>query len=317
MKIIDFTEKWIPQAMELAIENYREEQSIVSALPDSPVIPPLDYLAQNGLTAAAVEGDTLLGYLGAFGPWEPVFCTGSVRGVFSPLHAHAAVKENRVRIYQKLYQAAGEKWVNAGAGSHAVTLYRHDRAASEAFFDYGFGARCLDLIRYTDPSDCAESSDCRYFELPTHRHTELRPLRESLSAHLAQSPCFMVESPDNIDSWIKMKESSPPRIFAAEADGRIIAYIEVKDEGENFAVSASGIMNICGAYCVPDYRGRNVAKNLLFHLSSVLRAEGTERIGVDCESFNPTALNFWKKHFDIYTHSLVRRIDDNAVGKSD
>jgi len=33
-------------------------------------------------------------------------------------------------------------------------------------------------------------------------------------------------------------------------------------------------------------------------------------LGVDFESFNPTASNFWLKYFTEYTHSVVRRIDD-------
>jgi hypothetical protein len=33
-------------------------------------------------------------------------------------------------------------------------------------------------------------------------------------------------------------------------------------------------------------------------------------LGVDFESFNPTASDFWLKYFTEYTHSVVRRIDD-------
>jgi len=34
---------------------------------------------------------------------------------------------------------------------------------------------------------------------------------------------------------------------------------------------------------------------------------------VDFESFNPTAWGFWCKHFASYTHSVVRRVDENIV----
>lgn len=46
-------------------------------------------MTQRGLAVAAVEDGLLLGYLGAYGPWQPVFCTPDVSGMFSPLHAHA------------------------------------------------------------------------------------------------------------------------------------------------------------------------------------------------------------------------------------
>lgn len=313
MKIIDFTKEMIPAAYRMAMENYAEERKAVPILPEKTMLPPFDELAENGFGAAAVDGDTLLGFLGAYGPWEPVFCTQNVCGVFSPLHAHGAVKENRARIYQRMYQAAAEKWVKAGAVSHAVTLYAHDTAANEAFFTYGFGLRCIDLIRSADSFDCVKSDNCACCELSPDRQSELRVMRNALSDHLAQSPCFMKDSPENTESWIVGREENPPRTFAAEVGGNIAAYIEMKSEGENFAAYSPDMLNICGAYCLPEFRGNGLMQSLLNHALSVLRAEGYERLGVDCESFNPTALNFWTKHFEVYTHSVVRRIDENAV----
>ncbi len=315
IKIVDFTEELLPAARRLAMENYAEECEVVPALAcQNTALPPFfDELAKNGLGAAAVDGDDLLGFLGAYGPWEPVFCTQNVRGVFSPLHAHAAVRDNRVRIYQRMYQAAAEKWVGAGAASHAVTLYAHDTAANEAFFMYGFGVRCLDLIRTVEKINHPTAENCVCFELPADRQCELRAMRHSLSDHLAQSPCFMKDLPGDIEGWIGKKEKNPPRTFAAQVGGVIAAYIEMKPEGENFACCVPDMLNICGAYCQPEFRGKGIMQTLLDYALSALRAEGYNRLGVDCESFNPTALNFWRKHFEVYTHSVVRRIDENAV----
>ncbi len=313
MKIIDFTEEWIQSASLLAMENYEEERKNTFSLPGSVIIPRLDSLAHSGLGVAAVDGEKLLGFLGAYGPFEPVFCTQAVRGVFSPLHAHGSVKHNRIKIYQHMYQAAAEKWTDAGATSHAVTLYSHDSDANKAFFLYGFGMRCMDLIRLTAKPVCEKAQDCTFYELPLSRHCEIHDLRKALSDHLSQSPCFMADTPEAFESWLHSRELDPPRVFAAEKNGHIAAYIEVKAEGENFAVSEPGTLNICGAYCVPHHRSENVVQSLLDYLVSVLKTEGVLRLGVDCESFNPTALYFWTKYFDVYSHSLVRRIDENAV----
>jgi hypothetical protein len=46
---------------------------------------------------------------------------------------------------------------------------------------------------------------------------------------------------------------------------------------------------------------------------TTLSQEGYQLLGVDCESFNPTARGFWLKYFAEYTHSMVRRIDEKAV----
>jgi len=315
MEILSFTEKWLPQAALLAYENYLEECDLVPALPREAAVPDLRYFAQNGLGAAAVEGETLLGFLCGTDPWTPAFCTPSAVGIYSPAHAHGTVKENRLQLYRRLYQAAAEKWVKAGASSHAITLYAHDDWAREAFYFYGFGLRCMDLVRKTEDIPAAALKGVHFSELPLSRHEELLPLRIALSEHLSQSPSFMKSSDKQLKSWLAARQNDPPRVFTAELDGRLIAYMEVCDEGEHFASFSPGMQNICGAYCLPEHRGSGTATALLSFLTAALKEEGNPFLGVDCESFNPTALGFWSKHFTAYTHSVVRRIDENALEK--
>jgi len=144
---------FLEEAKTLLYENFNEARLTHGILPEDVRLPSVEVLFTNGLGAAAVENGKLIGFLSGFGPWGPVFCTKDTMGVYSPLHAHAAVKENRKRIYQRLYQFAAEKWVRAGAGSHTITLYDPDDDAREAFFEYGFGKRCVDLIRTTGISE--------------------------------------------------------------------------------------------------------------------------------------------------------------------
>jgi GNAT superfamily N-acetyltransferase len=72
------------------------------------------------------------------------------------------------------------------------------------------------------------------------------------------------------------------------------------------------MMHICGVYAVPEARGTGLYANLLRYVEGVLAGEGYARLGVDYESFNPTALYFYPKHFAVYTNSLVRRIDERG-----
>ena len=152
---------------------------------------------------------------------------------------------------------------------------------------------------------------CR--ELAREEQPRLTPLRRALAAHLEHSPCFMQQNPELLEHWLRAKEEADTRVFAAECDGRIIAYMEAGQEGENHVSCTPGTMNICGAYCLPEYRGTGAAQSVLSQMISTFRSEGYIRLGVDCESFNPTALGFWRKYFDVYTHSVVRRIDENIL----
>ena len=312
MEIFELSLEMAEEAMRLLEENYEEAKRMHGILPEDVCIPSDPRLFQNGLGAAAFENGKMVGFLSGYGPWGPVFCTKDTKGVYSPLHAHAAVMENRKRIYQRLYQAAAEKWVRAGAGCHTISLYDPDDAAREAFFEYGFGKRCADLICATeDKGIFPENAEC--FILPKECGREIRPLRAALAAHLEKSPCFMKSDAREKEAWILKREKEPPRTFIARVNGRIAAYMEVTDDGENFITGHPAMKNICGAYCLEEFRGKNVAASLLGFVLKTLKSEKVPLLGVDCESINPTAIHFWKKHFSPYTQSLVRRIDEKAI----
>lgn len=312
MQILDFTKEWLPQAQRLAEENYAEARAAVPVLPES-ALPPLDHFAENGMGAAAVENGVLLGFLGGFLPFRPVYCTPDTAGVWSPLHAHGVQKENREKIWQRLYQAAGEKWAKAGAASHSITLYTQDLDAQKALYFYGFGARCTDLMRPLTEIPAQDHPGIRFAELSAENAALLRPLRHALVDHLGKSPCFMKHDETGTTGFLDRREADPPRMCAAFCGDLPIAYMELDDEGENFASCVPGTGNICGAYCLPEYRGQGIAQALLNAVIRTLRQEDYTRLGVDCETINPTAVHFWRKHFTPYTTSVVRRIDENAV----
>ena len=99
-------------------------------------------------------------------------------------------------------------------------------------------------------------------------------------------------------------------MFVALHNGLPIAFIEVKDDGEHFATRESSMQNICGAFCLPAYRGKGIMQGLLNHVIAQLKADS---LGVDFESFNLSASGFWLKHFTAYTYNVTRRIDECAL----
>lgn len=314
MIIVNFEKQHTGAAKALALDNYLEERSHVPELPDAPEIPDLDWFAEKGLGVAAMEGDRLVGYLCWVGPFENAFNSG-VRGTYVPLHAHGAITQGRDRIYQRLYQAAAEKWVSQGALSHSVTLYTHDSLAVQAFFGYGFGLRCIDAIRPVSPvpGTPPEGITCRI--LPKSQVGSIRQLRRLLSAHLMQSPCLIPDSPENIERWIDIAENRDSRVFVAEDGNEAVAFIEVKADGENFITGTLAMENICGAFCLPQYRGTGLFAGLLNTVVSELDRGNIPLLGVDYESFNPTASGLWRKYFTPYTYSVVRRIDGIPLEK--
>jgi len=310
MKITDFTANHIEQATVLAKQNYAEARGFVPALPRVDALPDLSEFAENNMGIAAFEGDKMTGFLCAY-VFDNAFGITDVRGVWSPIHANAAAGDKN-RIYQRLYQSAAEKWAAAGVLSHAVTLYAHEQTAIQALFNYGFGLRCVDAIKRIETTGRNSIEAFEFSELPREEAGGITALLNASRAHMGKSPCFMSVPPASEAEVVDFVVRQGARIFIARHQKTIIAFLQIVASGENFVCDASDMMNICGAYLLPEYRGKGVFDGLLGYAEAILAQDGYRRIGVDFESFNPTALGFWLKHFTAYTRSVVRRIAENV-----
>jgi GNAT superfamily N-acetyltransferase len=315
MTIINFTSAHIEQARIIALQNYNAEREHIPALPPIEYVPDLTSFAENNLGVAAFDGDSMLGFLCSVSPFRNAFRSTDAIGVFSPMGANGAVGANRANIYARMYQAAGEKWVNAGATSHAVCLYAHDKAAQEQFFRYGFGLRCVDAIRDMDEIPAQPCAEYQFLELPQEEYIFAFPLELMLGKYQCESPFFMNRKQNTLKSFTDSYMKCCSRFFAAKHDKEICAYLKILHDGETFIASTDDYIHIEGAYCLPEHRGKGVYQNLLNYTITILKAEGHTRLGVDFESINLAAWGFWLKYLDAYTHSVVRRIDEHVVIK--
>ncbi len=314
--ITDFTRVHIEKAQALAWENYQEEMRFVPTLPSIERLPDLQAYADNGLGVAAFEGERILGFLLSVPPFQNAFGSTSATGVFSPLGANGAVKEDRSKVYARMYQAAGEKWAKAGASSHAVCLYAHDQQAQEQLFRYGFGLRCVDAIRAMEEIDEIDVFPCagyHFHELAPNEFPKILPLRHKLDGHMAESPVFMPRKQEDQESFLKEAKESRAIYFAAKENDQIVAYIGAALDGETFVCDTPGYLHVNSAYCMPEHRGKGLHQKLLGLLIQKLKGNGYTHLGVDFESINPNAYAFWLKYFQAYGYSVVRRIDEAAV----
>ena len=315
MKILDFSPAHIEQAMQIAKRDYDTERGFVPDLPPISQVPDLARYAENGFGVAAFEGETMVGFLCSTKPFPNCFGSTDAVGVFSPMGANGAVSKNRAEIYALMVQTAGEKWARAGAASHGVCLYAHDTQAQQRFFRYGYGLRCIDAIRGMDEIEAPPCSGYDFAEVKTEELLEILPLDHLLDAHMAASPTFILRPSDTPESFLKKAEHYKSIYFAARQNGKIIAYLRAELDGETFVCNTPGYLHVKGAFCLPEHRGKGLNKTLLAMLIHTLKDRGYTRLGVDFESINPTAYGFWPKYFSVYTHSVVRRIDEHAVNR--
>ncbi|MCL1805849.1 MAG: GNAT family N-acetyltransferase [Clostridiales bacterium] len=313
MRIVDFTAAHIEQAMRIAKLNYDEERGFAPALPPIGAVPDLAPYAGNSLGVAAFENGQMLGFLCCVSPFNNAFSSTDAVGVFSPMGANGALGENRAMVYARMYQAAGEKWVRAGASSHAICLYAHEKEIQRQFFLYGFGMRCVDAIRRLDDITEPTCDGFAFSEIAADEALEVLPLENLQHKGFIESPFFLLRSEHSENDWLRYWAASDPVCFAAKHESRTIAYILAESDGENFIRDTEGYLHITGMYCLPEHRGQGVSHKLLNLLIQKLRGNGYTRLGADFESINPSGFGFWTKHFTVYTHSVVRRIDEYAI----
>lgn len=313
MNIVPFEKEHISQAEALFLAAYQKERAAVPALPPIQSVPVLQSCAGNPLGVAAFEADRMVGYLCCVGPFEQAFRSTDARGIFSPFGANAAADENHAAIYAAMYQTAAAEWVKQGAVSHAICLPAHDQAAQQQFFQYGFGLRCADAIRTMEPIPGKTPAGYTLRELPKEEWMAVYPLELALNKHYRQSPFFMNRAQDTPEAFLAESLAQNARYFAAMQGGELCAYLKITFEGETFVAQGEGYCHVHGAYCLPAHRGSGLYRALLGYAAACLRQDGCTRLGVDFESINPNAWGFWRKDFSVYTHSLVRRIDERIL----
>ena len=229
-----FSKEHIEEARKVALNNYEEERLAVPELPAVDSIPMVELFAENGLGIVAFENDKMVGFLGCFEPWSDAFDFLGDKGTFCPLMGHGAVKENRILIYQKMFEKAASEWGNKEISSFAIALYAHDSEAKQAFFEYGFGQRCADKIRRMESIGEIKNKNLAFEELELSRFPEIRDLRIDLNNHLLKSPCFLKCSQEELENWLNKVEAGDRRTFVVcGTDGKVLAYIDITGEGEN------------------------------------------------------------------------------------
>ncbi len=310
-----FTVEHVEEAQKIALENYLEERVSVPSLPEDITFPRLRFFAEKGMGVAALEDGRLVGYLCCFAPWEGAFDSYDALGTFSPLAANGAVRKNRGRIYQDMYAHLSEDLAKENIIGLGVCLYAHDAETKNALFEAGFGMRCKDRVRLMTPDIPCHNTGLTFEEFPVEAFPLVRSMRFDLNEHLKKAPVFLQCTREEFEGWIARVEKGDRRTFVAKKGDVIAAYLDVAEEGENFVTDHDKMLNLQGAYCLPEFRGQKITDDLLNHVMTVLKEEGFEYLGVDHESYNPTANRFWCKYFDEYTNSVVRKIETWSFGK--
>lgn len=312
----NLNEKYLEEAVKIAQAEYDREQKHIEALYNKDykevLTKLLDEIFKSKYGAVAIEKGKVLGFFSFWGGFSGHF--GNVKGSFSPLFGNGFAGEDRGKTASLLFQHVSEEMIKEEILSYAICVYGHDTEIMTSLAMNGFGIRCSDAVRSVNkPLNVEINTDYSYEEIHYRDAVCLLPLKNDLVRHLRKSPTYFPISEFTEERFMETCHRRQSRFFVAKNSSEIIGYMEITGDGETFITEDSDMLNICGAYLKESYRGGNILQSLLALVLETLKREGVKRLGVDCETINPTALRFWRKYFDNYTYSFVRRVDERIL----
>lgn len=296
-------------------------QSYIEAVSTLPILPSDEQMMQlisesvtslfrHGTGILAFADDRLVGYMLG---WKVSELFGPVKGIFSPMTGHCAIKENRHEIYAQMLEYGLKSWVRQGFLSFATSVMAYDKELVDEFFTYGFGLRCIDALRKAEPLPIT-NTDIEIIKAEQDDLKDIAALHKEHHEYYQYSPIFMPRQPEDALADLQEWLSHPNRhLWVAKREGKALGYIRIQPEGETSVSYHSQIMNVTGAYVSEESRSKGVASLLLNEVQLWLNDQGISCCGVDYEAINPAATRFWNRYFTPYTYSVTRRIDERII----
>lgn len=297
-------------------------------------------------TLAVTDDDVLAGFI--FFPFDNIdgFFSDAL-GAYSPLSANAFFDTrnflggmSREKVASMLIQKEISRLSQTKHSSFAITLNAHDTSIREVFNINGFGTRCADLIKIVQPrsfkpyykNEKLEIKKISIIELKDEKNKDILEqifsLYLQLENHMISPPIFLNKGISSLDAFVEKEINRNTTFYYIENQNEIIlGYTSIGYEGENWISNSlcgnKKMASICGAIIDKNHRGSfidietskktSIAEQLIFYIENELVKTGIQYFGVDCETINPTAINFWPKYFEVNTYSMHRIIDERNI----
>lgn len=313
--------KYLDACVSIVMHQYCKEQESVSALYskdyEKDIYQSVKRIFDYETGIMAFEKDKLVGYLAFDGIWGKQY----IKGVSSPLCGYGISKEyDRGKLSSLLFQHASEVLCKKGVGIYNITVYAHDIEVINCYVLNNFGILCTDAIRMIDVPICGESiGKYTYEELSAeeidNNTDSLLEMWRKLVEHLRMSPTFYPGEEFTDSAFLNHIHEEGTRVFVAKEQKNIIGMIDVSKDGNNFVTMEEDTMNVGDLYLKTDFRGNNIAQELLLYVNNTLKKEGVKRLWVEHGTTNPTAQRFWGKYFNQFTYTLTRKIDERILAK--
>jgi GNAT superfamily N-acetyltransferase len=309
--VVPLDRSHLDAAVALVDHAYQAERRTSPLLPGAllgdsrRVRPYVEACLPNGCVGA-FRGACLAGFMGvaAYFPFK------GQTAAFIREVSHAADADDRLAVYQALYQGLGESLAARQAQLHLIGHFAGDRALRDALFQLGFGAILAENLRDLSPVQGAA-------DVPITQEPEFAVVKALDAEHrryYRQAPIFLVKdaSAAVVRRGLVEQQQAGHALFVYRRGGEPAAYFVVGrclGEEEGFLLQGSNTAQILAAYAQPASRGQDIGKALLDRCIAWAREQGYARLFVEHETANVWGGNFWCKHFRPYLYFSMRYVE--------
>jgi GNAT superfamily N-acetyltransferase len=235
---------------------------------------------------------------------------GKDKGLVVGAHGWSVHGSLRGEIIMGLLTRVLQDAIQYGHTSIAWTISAHDHQAIAIARDLGFGNRCADALRTTEPG-FEQPSSYRIERIDLSQLEVIAPLHQAHNRYYRQAPLWMPNPEEDPLEDLKAWMTSDDRwIWAAFENNQPVGYLRAQAHAESYLSHHPHLRNITAAFVDSAWRHTGVTTALLNQALHDLNHHGIRWCGVDYETINPSGSRFWSTHFEPYTVSLTRRIDE-------
>jgi len=311
-EIEPFRQDYLKDAVELFIQNYKDEQTANPLLPSRAVNEP-EWILNTLKSLAAEPGvaifqkNRLIAYMitGFLFPFK------GQNTVLVPVFCHSSVSFDKQELYQRMYMKLAGEWARNRQHIHIIGHFAHDSVLQETIFQLGFGAFLAERTR-----DLSPVSENKNFEITEEKdYRKLVEIQVEHTRYYPGSPIFISKN-----SEIKTV-ATDLKSHAGKGDAFLVyyegdspgAYFIVGDSTtgeEGFLLQKTGTAQIKAAYTQPHLRGKGIGQAMLQRAVEWSHQRGYKRLLVEHETANYYGGNFWRKYFNPYLYFSFRYIDN-------